>query len=117
MLASYVGTKGAQDASAQGGLHLEHGIPINATGRVEDDTRRCDLDIGIPCHFLKHPIDHANEEVHMLVQAGAEPMNEGDCADVQRCLVCIGRTGAVGLQALRNDPQEDAQHHGHKPSE
>jgi hypothetical protein len=35
----------------------------------------------------------------------------GACADVQRCLVCIGRTGAVGLQALRNDPQEDAQHH------
>jgi len=31
--------KGAQDALAQGGLHLEHGITINATGRVEDDTR------------------------------------------------------------------------------
>lgn len=76
--------KGAQDALAQGGLHLEHGIPINATGRVEDDTRRCGLDIGILCHFLKHPIDHANVEMRMLVQAGAEPMNEGDCADVAR---------------------------------
>ena len=38
-------------------------------------------------------------------------MNEGDCADVQRRLVHIYRTGAVGLQALRNHAQEDAQHH------
>ena len=32
--------EGAQDASAQGGLHLSHSIRINATGRVKDDTRR-----------------------------------------------------------------------------
>ena len=47
----------------------------------------------------------------MFVQAGAKAVNEGDCANVQACLVCIGRTGAVGVQVLRNDPQEDAQHH------
>jgi hypothetical protein len=33
--------EGAQDATAQGGLHLEHGIRINADGWVKDDGRRC----------------------------------------------------------------------------
>jgi hypothetical protein len=47
----------------------------------------------------------------MSVQAGAEPVDEGDGADVQRRLVHTCRTGAVGLQGLRDDPQEDAQHH------
>jgi len=32
--------EGAQDASAQGGLHLSQGIRINAGGRVKDDSRR-----------------------------------------------------------------------------
>jgi hypothetical protein len=68
--------EGAQDASAQGGLHFEHGTPINATARVEDDTRRCGLNIAIPCHFLKHPINHANVQVHMLVQ-----LNQTDTAN------------------------------------
>ena len=40
-------------------------------------------------------------EVHMPVQARAEPVNEADCADVQGRLVRICRTGAVVLQALR----------------
>ncbi len=53
----------------------------------------------------------ADVEVNMLVQAGAEAVDEGDCADVQGCLVHIGRTRAVGLQRLRDDPQEDTQHH------
>jgi hypothetical protein len=47
----------------------------------------------------------------MSVQAGAEPVDKRHGADVQGRLVHICRTGAVGLQALRNDPQEDAQHH------
>ena len=47
----------------------------------------------------------------MPVQAGAEPVDESDCANVQRRLVHLHRPRAVGLQALRNDPQEDAQHH------
>ena len=38
-------------------------------------------------------------------------MDESDCANVQRRLVHMCRTGAVGLQSLRDDPQEDAQHH------
>ena len=43
-------------------------------------------------------------------------MDEGHCADVQAFLVCIGRANAVRLQALRNHPQEDAQHHiEHRP--
>jgi hypothetical protein len=32
-----------QDAFAQAGLHLGHGIRIHASGRVEDDTRRTGL--------------------------------------------------------------------------
>ncbi len=50
----------------------------------------------------------------MLVQAGAEPVDDGHCADVQACLVRIGRTRAVGLQALRNDPQKNTQHHAQR---
>ncbi len=41
-------------------------------------------------------------------------MDEGDCAYVQRRFIRLphlGRPRAVGLQALRNHPQEDAQHH------
>lgn len=47
----------------------------------------------------------------MPVQAGAEPVDESDCADVQRRPVHIGRPEAVGLQTLRNHPQKNAQHH------
>ena len=50
-------------------------------------------------------------EVHMLVQAGAEAVDESDCADVQMHSVSLRRTAAVCLQALRNDPQKYAQHH------
>ena len=38
-------------------------------------------------HFLKHAIDCADVEVHMLIEAGAEAVDEGDCANVQWCLV------------------------------
>lgn len=62
-------------------------------------------------HLLKHPVHNTDMEVHMPVQARAEPVNEADCADVQGRLVRICRTGAVVLQALRYDPQENAQHH------
>jgi hypothetical protein len=86
---------------------MDHGIRINPAGRVENHTAD---------NFLKHPIDYANVEVHMLIEAEAEPVNEGDCADVQRRLIHTCRTGAVGLQSLRDDPQEDAQHHvEHRP--
>ena len=111
--------EGAQDESVQVGLHLDHGIRIYASGRVEDDTRRTGLRTGLSLsgstalarHFLKHAIDCADVEVHMPVQAGAEAVDEGDCADVQCCVVCIGRTLAVDLQRLCNAPQKDAQHH------
>ena len=36
----------------------------------------------------------------MLIQAGAEPVDESRCADMQICLICLGhlrRTGAEGL--------------------
>ena len=47
----------------------------------------------------------------MLVQAGAKAVDESHGADVQRYFVHIRRTGTVGLQALRNNAQGDAQHH------
>ena len=62
-------------------------------------------------HFLKHPVDHTDVEVHMPVQAGAEPVDEGYGTNEQGCLVHLGRTGAVVLQALRNNAQENAQHY------
>ncbi len=47
----------------------------------------------------------------MPVQAGAEPVDKGYRANVQRRLVHLGCTGAVVLQALRSSAQEDAQPH------
>jgi len=66
--------------------------------------------IALARYFLKHPIDCADVEVNVFVQAAAKAMDEGNCADVQGCLVHIGRTRAVGSQRLCNDPQEDSQH-------
>ncbi|OIQ77190.1 hypothetical protein GALL_411220 [mine drainage metagenome] len=105
--------EGAQDAPTQGGLHLGHDSLIDFAGRVEDDARRGGLHIGnnVVCHLLKHAIDHAHMEVRMLVQAGAEAVDEGHGTNVQGRLVHIRRTGAAGLQGLRNSAQEDAQHH------
>ena len=99
--------KGAQDTFTQAGLRLGYGIRSHAGGRVKDDSRRVGLPTGISTalarHFLKHPIDCADVEVNVFVQAGAKAMDEGDCADLQGCLVHIGRTRAVGLQGLRDD--------------
>ena len=47
----------------------------------------------------------------MLVQAGAEPVDKGHSADVQGSIVHVRCTGAIGRLALRNNAQEDAQHH------
>jgi len=33
-------------------------------------------------HRLKHAIDHAHMEMHMLVQAGAKAVDKGNRADV-----------------------------------
>ena len=35
---------------------------------------------------VHYPIDRADVEVHMLIEAGVEPVNESDCANVQRRL-------------------------------
>ena len=55
----------------------------------------------------------------MPVQVGSESVDKSDCAYVQSRPICcmhLRRTRAVGLQALRNDPQKDAQHHvEHRP--
>ena len=69
------------------------------------------ISIALAWHFLKHAIDHTDVEVHMPVQAGAESVDKGQRANVQRRPVHLRRPRAVGLQALRNDPQENAQHH------
>ena len=63
------------------------------------------------CPRLKHPIDHIDVKVHMPFQAGAKAVDESDLADVQRHLVQLLRPRAFGLQALREHPQKDPQHH------
>ena len=93
----------------------------DAGGRVEDDTRLAGLRKGLSVsvsistafarRFFKHAIDFADMEVHMLIEAGAEAVDKGDCAYVQGCLVCSCRARAAGLQRLRDDPQKNAQHH------
>jgi hypothetical protein len=66
---------------------------IHGGGWVEDDAQRAGLIVSISTitprarHFLKHAIDCADVKVHMLIEAGAEPVDEGDCANVQCCLV------------------------------
>ncbi len=41
----------------------------------------------------------------------AKLVNEGDCANVQVCLVRMVRARAMGLLSLLNHPQKNAQHH------
>lgn len=84
-------------------LCLAHGIRIHAGGGVEDDARW----FLATHHFFKHAIDYTTVEMHVLVEAGAKAVDEGDCADVQSCLVWVLRTRAVGLQGLLNHPQEN----------
>ena len=103
-----------------GGLHLGHCGLVDTGGWVEDNTLRRGLYLGISLalqrYRLKHPIDRADVETHTSVQAGAKSVDEGDGADVQGRLVYLCRAGAVRLQALRNNPQEDTQHHiEHRP--
>jgi len=71
---------------------------------MKDDARRCGLNISIARarHFLKHPIDDAHMEVHMLVQAGAEAVDEGHGTDVQGRLVHLCNTGAVVRKKIRS---------------
>lgn len=64
-----------------------------------------------PTTARKNPINHAHMEMSMPVQAGAEPVDEGDCANVQGRLVHTQSARAVSLQVLRDDPQKNSQHH------
>jgi hypothetical protein len=45
------------------------------------------ISVALACHFLKHPINHANMEVHISVQAGPNPVDESHGAHVQGRLV------------------------------
>lgn len=80
--------EGTQDAAAQRGLCLGHGIRVDVACRVKDDARRGGFAIDstggnpISRHFLEHPIDHTDVKMHMRGQAGAESVDEGHCADV-----------------------------------
>ena len=92
--------KGAQDASTQVSLRLGHDSLVDSTARVKNDARRggfgIGIGIGVTRHHLKHPIDHADMEVHMLIQAGAEAVDESHCADMQSCLICLGHLRRTG---------------------
>ena len=61
-------------------------MPGQCHGRVADDASR---------QFLKHPIVHADVEMHVPIEAGTETLDEGDCPDVQsRRLIhapCVAR--------------------------
>ncbi len=76
--------------------------------RAPQDAWRCGISIAFAWHELKYPDNHADVKMHMFVQAGAKPVYESDCANVQGGLVRLGCARAVGLQALRDDPPEDA---------
>ena len=57
----------AKDASAQHSLCLGRSLRINAADRVGDHAWRCVLPIKIR-HLLKHPIDHTDVEMRVLVR-------------------------------------------------
>jgi len=48
-------------------------------------------------------------EMHMRVQTGAKAVNKGHSADAQTCRVGLCPAGAVFMQAVLHDPQENAQ--------
>jgi len=52
-------------------------------------------------NFLKHPVYHADVEVHITVKAGADPVDKGGCATVQSSLIRTCRTSTVSLLTLR----------------
>lgn len=100
----------AQDASAQGGLRLRHGGFVDVACPVEVDARRSgfvtsDSD-SVPLHFLKNPIDHTHMEVHMLIEAGAKPVDERNRAQVQVGRFSLCRTGASRYQTLLHHAQK-----------
>jgi hypothetical protein len=47
----------------------------------------------VASHFLKHPIDHANKEVHVAVLYGAKAVYKGHSFNMQGRLVHAGRIG------------------------
>ena len=95
------------------GLHLGHSSRVKPAGRMKTHCGRCCLcrwvSLALARHLLKHPIDHTDVKVHMAVQAGAEPVDEGDRTDAQTCSVSLCRTGAVFMQTVLDDPQKQVQ--------
>ncbi len=68
-------------------------VRMIAPGQLAKDFVLCRYDAfwAVPGEALtrgvgKHTIDGANVKVHVFVQAGAEAVNEGDCANLQYCL-------------------------------
>jgi len=57
---------------------------------------------------LKHPIDHAHMKMHMGVEAGAEAMDEVDCADASMGLVYVRCTRTMAVQMALQHAQKDA---------
>lgn len=134
LYSSDVGTKGAQDALASAGLHLDNGGLVGLTGRVKTKCRRTKTDLkwcrrifigGVCCHF-EYTVNDADvatsvsgatnlypsygtTKMHMGVQAGAEAVNKGRRTGAQCCRVNFGSTEAARDQAVLNDAQEDAQ--------
>ena len=102
------GDEGAQDALASAGMHLSNGCLIGFAGRVKTKCRRAKIDLNwrrrictgrVCCHF-EYTVNDADVEMHMGVQAGAEPVNRGYRTDAQCCRVNCGSTRAVRDQAV-----------------
>ena len=96
--------EGAQDAGSHPSLHVSKRRRIESVGKggMKADARRVIRGDG----RLEYPVDDATVKVHMLVQAGAEPVDEGDRPDPGT----DGATGTLFAQAAFHHGQENAQH-------
>jgi hypothetical protein len=104
--------KGAQNTPSQISLHLGHDSLVDTTARVKNHPRRCGLLTCISAYIasrrLKHPIHYAHMEMHVLVQTGAEAVNECSGSDVQCRLVYLTNMAtsyAAGRHAQMSDPE------------
>lgn len=70
--------EGPQNAFAYVGLHLGDGGIVNLRRMKTDRLCVARLRRLSILQRLKHPVDDANVEVHICVQAGAKPVDESD---------------------------------------
>ena len=92
----------AQDTGSHARLHVGKRRRVKFEGGMKADARRRDRGDG----RLEYPVDDATVEVDVLVQAGAEPVDEGDRPDPS----IGGAAGAMFAQAAFHHGETNAQH-------